>query len=259
MKKIILFIFVSILGLGLIGCQTGGYKPTGSIKLEEIEPLNIGDKVELQVTLTSLEGKIEFSSSNDKLVYVDEDGMLTAVESGKATVTASIVVDGKEYSDSIEVEVLELVIKHEHVKCPICEKCISLECDGPSEEKCLGHEEEHEFCEICGKCLTNDCDETLHEKCLGHLEEHDCNEHKSDWQTVGKVECGEYGLKQIICLICNDVLAEETFRQEHDYNTEVLKEKSCTQTGETKYTCSLCSYSYIDYDYANGHGQGGWK
>ena len=251
MKKIISFIFISILSISLLGCQMGGFQPTGSIELEEIDELSVGDEVQLQVTLKSLQGKLKFESSHEDVVIVDEEGVLTAVGIGSSTVTVTINVSDKEYSDSIEVEV-----NHLHIKCPICNKCASLDCSYPEEDRCDGHPELIicPLCPECGKCISVDCPDPEHEKCEGHeIPTHDCNEHQSDWQVVGNVSCGEYGLKVIICLVCNTVLEEETFRQEHHYKEEILKEKTCTQNGETKYSCLICDHSYVDYDYANGH------
>jgi len=251
MKKIISFIFISILLISLLGCQMGGFQPTGSIELEEIDVLSVGDEVELQVTLKSLEGKLKFESSHEDVVIIDEEGVLTAVGIGTSTVTVTITVSDKEYSDSIEVEV-----NHLHIRCPICNKCASLDCSYPEEDRCYGHPEliVCPLCPECGKCISVDCPNPEHEKCEGHeIPTHDCNEHQSDWQVVGNVSCGDYGLKVISCLVCNTVLEEETFRQEHQYKEEILKEKTCTQNGETRYSCLICDHSYIDYDYATGH------
>ena len=253
MKKIILFIFISILSISLIGCQMGGFQPTGSIELEEIDTLYVGDTVELTVTLTSLQGEVTFESSNEDVAVVDEEGILSAVSAGTTTITAKIVVSNKEYTDSIEVEVEPAPIKHEHEHCLICNKCTSADCDGNDDEKCLGHEVIHPTCETCGKCTFVDCNESTHEKCEGHEIEHNCTEHKSDWTIVGEVECGEYGTQVIKCTICGETLEEKTYRQNHEYKETVISEKTCTQNGEIKYTCLLCEYSYTDYEYSNGH------
>ena len=34
--------------------------------------------------------------------------------------------------------------KHEHTACPDCGKCIAEDCDGTSDEKCMGHAPKHE-------------------------------------------------------------------------------------------------------------------
>ena len=60
MKKIILFIFTSIILLGLAGCVQGGFTPTGTIELEEIESIYVGEEIKLNVTLTNLEGEVVF-------------------------------------------------------------------------------------------------------------------------------------------------------------------------------------------------------
>ena len=252
MKKILLLIIISILSISLLGCQMGGLQPSGSIELQEVELLYVGDEVELNVTLTSLNGQVEFESSNEEVAIVDEDGLLKAVGEGIATVTATITVSNKEYSDSIEIEVQEALVVHEHKYCEICNKCLSFECDGPDEERCWGHNEEHPSCDECGKCTLEDCKD--HDKCEGHeVLVHDCNEHKSEWIITEEAKCGQYGIEAILCTICGETLEQKSYRQNHEYKETVISEKSCTQNGEIKYTCTLCGYSYSDYQYSNGH------
>ena len=72
--------------------------------------------------------------------------------------------------DGLEEEKCLGHIIHEHIACEDCGKCISEDCDGLEEEKCLGHIiHEHIACEDCGKCISEDCDGSEEEKCLGHI------------------------------------------------------------------------------------------
>ena len=60
--------------------------------------------------------------------------------------------------------------KHEHVACPECGKCTDPKCDGEESDKCAGHAPKHEHtaCPKCGKCIDPECDGTSSDKCLGH-------------------------------------------------------------------------------------------
>ena len=65
--------------------------------------------------------------------------------------------------------------KHEHTACPECGKCIAEDCDGTSDEKCMGHAPKHEHvaCPECGKCTDPECDGEESDKCLGHTPKHE--------------------------------------------------------------------------------------
>ncbi len=226
MKKIILTIFVTILFFGLVGC--GNLQQTSrSIEIKDVEPIELGNVVKLEIVLNNLEGEVIVESSNPNVLGVEqlEDGWyITGKIIDIATITASVTYSGTKYQDTIEVEVLGCVIPEDHT---------------------------HELCIICGKCTLDDCDE---EQCLGHENiEHVCEENQSEWITVGKIECGKDLVQQIVCTVCGEVLDEQTVKFEHEYETETLKEKTCEQDGEIKYTCVHCGDNYIKKDYSLGH------
>ena len=146
--------------------------------------------------------------------------------------------------------------KHEHVACPDCGKCTDPECDGAETDKCLGHAPKHEHtaCPECGKCTDPLCDGEDIEKCLGHEEPtHNCEDYKSDWIELGDITCGESGIKQIICTKCNEVLQEEVIKKEHNYESIIVSEKTCTSDGVIKYTCDICKDSYTEREESIGH------
>ena len=146
--------------------------------------------------------------------------------------------------------------KHEHVACPDCGKCTDPECDGAKTDKCLGHAPKHEHtaCPECGKCTDTLCDGEDIEKCLGHEEPtHNCEDYKSDWIELGDITCGESGIKQIICTKCNEVLQEEVIKKEHNYESIIVSEKTCTSDGVIKYTCDICKDSYTEREESIGH------
>ena len=183
MKKTLLFVFSALLAFSLFGCQMGGgnggnndpdgsFVQTPSIKLEEVNPMEIGESKKLDAKLTLLTGKVTFESSNEEVISVDEEGVVTAVGSGTATITASIKANNStdEYSHSIEIEVLPPAVpEHVHTECVECGKCTSTECDGDDADKCQGHPvHEHVECPECGKCTSEDCTD---EKCQGHVKD----------------------------------------------------------------------------------------
>ena len=244
MKKTLLFVFSAILAFSLLGCQMGGnggqtndpdesFVQTPSIKLEEVNPMEIGETQQLNVKLTLLSGTVKYESSDEDIITVSSDGIVTAVSSGKATVTATIdsTDTNKEYSHSIEIEVLPpAVLEHTHTQCLECGKCTAEDCNGEESEKCKGHDE---------------------------VDTHDCNEHKSDWIDVNEFSCGETGQQKIICNKCQKVVQTRTFKKEHIYESSLICEKTCTEDGQTKYTCTVCSHYYIRRDYSTGHVKGG--
>jgi ribosomal protein L19 len=143
MKKTILFVFCAVISIFIFGCQTTRKDEIPSIKLNEIEPMKIGDTVQLTVELKFFEGNVNFQSNDESIVIVNDSGVVTAIDCGQSTVIASIEKDGKKYSDSIEIEVLKnepVKPSHEHEKCSECGKCISEDCDGEEQDKCQGHE-----------------------------------------------------------------------------------------------------------------------
>ena len=182
MKKTLLFVFSALLAFSLFGCQMGGsgsgnddpdgsFVQTPSIKLDEVNPLEIGETYQLNVKLTLLNGTVKYESSNEEVISVDEEGLVTAVGSGTATITASIKANNStyEYSHSIEIEVLPPAVpEHVHTECFECGKCTSTECDDEA-NKCPGHPvHEHTPCDVCGKCVAIDCDGEESDKCAGH-------------------------------------------------------------------------------------------
>ena len=143
---------------------------------------------------------------------------------------------------------------HEHTSCKECGKCIAEDCDGTSDEKCMGHTSlhEHTLCLECNKCIDPLCNEA--DICLGHQNDtHICEDNLSDWILPEEISCGKTLIKQIVCTICGEVKQEETFIIEHNYESKVVSEKTCTTDGVVKFTCSNCSKSYTERDYSTGH------
>lgn len=55
--------------------------------------------------------------------------------------------------------------------------------------------------------------------------------------------CSETGTKKYTCSVCEDTYTETITKLPHTYNA-VVTPPTCTQSGYTTYTCSVCNYSY---------------
>ena len=222
-KTIINYLFILMMTLTICSCKKGQNHEERKIELEQVTILEVGESLKLNYTLTNLSGIIMFDSSNEDVIIVDETGFITALTKGKSTITASVTYNDRVYSDSINIDVVET--KHTHSTCDVCNKCISPDCTGSEEDKCKGHS----------------------------VEEHNCLDYKSDWQFKDDFICGENVEQFIICLKCGTTIEKKTVDLEHNFETEVLKAKTCEEDGELKHTCTICEYSYTETDHSLGH------
>ena len=228
MKKILYCICLLIIILSFVGCKNkckGNKIPT--FEIESVEPLEIGEEIKLKITTDCDNPIFEYKSSKEEVIKVNEEGVLTAISSGISNITVYLYFNDQKYEKTIEIKVLESVIPpHQHTACSECGLCTDENC--PDEEaKCLGHEV--------------------------IVPPHDCNMCKSDWIPVGEVVCEKPITYQIICNECERVLEEKVVTFEHNYESEVISVKTCTENGEVKYTCSICEDSYSTKEIAEGH------
>ena len=94
MKKFVAFVLLLVLALVFIGCEMGGGEvvPTkvsiteSSLELEVGKNYNLGYSVEPKDAANKL---VEWKSSDAAIVTVDQNGRLTAVAEGEATITAT--------------------------------------------------------------------------------------------------------------------------------------------------------------------------
>ena len=59
------------------------------------------------------------------------------------------------------------------------------------------------------------------------IDEHECVE--SDWIDVEEFTCGERGDQYTECTICGELMNARTYRKEHEYIEEVVKEVATTE------------------------------
>ena len=69
---------------------------------------------------------------------------------------------------------------------------------------------------------------------------HECLDNQSEWKVVKEATCDNPGLKQTVCLICNEVIDEEYFSTRHHYSEQIVKVATCTEEGIIRLTCDLC-------------------
>lgn len=111
---IILLIVLSVLVVILMHSINVKTLPTGTTNnyinlfYNELE-LRVGDKKKLEVNLseTSKNYKIEWFSNNDNVVTVDKNGNIVAVNEGDAIILVAYYVDDKVYDDECRIHVLK--------------------------------------------------------------------------------------------------------------------------------------------------------
>ena len=229
MKKILYFIITLLLVFNFLGCKKDKIDDLNiTIEISDVRNIEIGEQLKLIVTLSGINEQTKYETSDENIITINSEGLLTGINKGIATITAYIDYNDKKYLDFVEIEVLEPKLpSHEHSLCEICGKCTNLECDGKEEDKCIGHE--------------------------NPVPPHDCELEKSDWISIEEIKCGESGIQQIICTECERVLEERIISIEHEYRSEITQEKTCTQNGITTYTCNNCDHSYTTKQTATGH------
>lgn len=88
MKKI-RNIIIAVLSIVCLSCLFAGCVK-GSVTLDKTElTIEYGKTAQLTATVTDIEEKVVWSTSNENIVKVDQDGKVTAVDTGTATVTAT--------------------------------------------------------------------------------------------------------------------------------------------------------------------------
>ena len=226
---LLMFFFVTACALNLGGSGTNNpsLSQKAGITAEVVDEILVGNTTKINYTLNLISGEVTFKSSNEKIATVDEEGVVLGIAKGKTIITLTCTTSDEKYTTEVTINVVEEKSEHQHVKCSICSKCTSSDCDGELYERCQGHEEE--------------------------IPVHDCEDYASDWIDKEPFSCGESGKQVIICTKCNEVLQEKTILKEHSYESKVLQEKTCTKDGKVEYTCSICYDNYIKTDYAKGH------
>ena len=99
-KKFVAGISLALAGSVLIGCKPGGNPPEAPLVFQKLDiekesvNLSLGEEkalsVEVKANKETFEEKVQWTSSNEAVVTVDENGKLVAVGPGTAVITAKI-------------------------------------------------------------------------------------------------------------------------------------------------------------------------
>lgn len=82
---------------------------------------------------------------------------------------------------------------------------------------------------------------------------HDCREFLSDWIDVTSYGCGYQNEQVKKCTKCDNIIETQFVTKQHNYESKIVTELTCTTNGITKFTCTLCNDTYQHTYYAKGH------
>lgn len=95
-----------LVGGGLTACNPEDPNPIVTITNGESATLEVGETLQLNVTLEHSDEEIVYTSSNTSVATINDTGLITAVAKGEATITAKI----GDISDTIKITVTESAV-----------------------------------------------------------------------------------------------------------------------------------------------------
>lgn len=121
MKKILTLFVVFLLAFVIVGCNNDDDDKDVAVETVTVtvakETIKVGETTTVTATVkpdNATDKDVEFSSSDDAIATVDEDGKVIGVSEGTVTITAE--AGGKEGTVSITVEEAEIVVEVEAVE-----------------------------------------------------------------------------------------------------------------------------------------------
>lgn len=228
---------------------------------------------------------VTWESSDISVATVDENGKVTAVKEGSATITVrtadggftdtcTVTVDCSHLSTTVVPAEPSTCIKHGHAEYTVCNDCGAVVAGSDAELPLAPHsyvenaEEEYlvsaatcvdravyyESCSVCGAAGT----ETFE---YGDV---DLSNHVGETYLVGQKDatCIETGYTgDVYCSSCDNMISAgtETPLAAHTYGEWVETTKpTCTEPGEETRTCAVCGNFETRPVAATGHTPGEW-
>ena len=229
---------------------------------------------------------VTWESSDTSVATVDENGKVTAVKEGSATITVrtadggftdtcTVTVDCSHLSTTVVPAEPSTCIEHGHAEYTVCNDCGAVVAGSDAELPLAPHnyvenaEEEYlvsaatcvdravyyESCSVCGAAGT----ETFE---YGDV---DLTNHVGETYLVGQKDatCIETGYTgDVYCSSCDNMISAgtETPLAEHTYGEWVETTKpTCTEPGEETRTCAVCGNFETRPVDATGHTPGEWS
>lgn len=229
---------------------------------------------------------VTWESSDTSVATVDENGEVTAVKEGSATITVrtadggftdtcTVTVDCSHLSTTVVPAEPSTCIKHGHAEYTVCNDCGAVVAGSDAELPLAPHsyvenaEEEYlvsaatcvdravyyESCSVCGAAGT----ETFE---YGDV---DSSNHVGETYLIGQKDatCIETGYTgDVYCSSCDNMISAgtETPLAEHTYGEWVETTKpTCTEPGEETRVCEVCGTNETRPVAATGHTPGEWS
>jgi hypothetical protein len=235
-------------------------KGNPDIKVEAVDDKTYGDDdFELEVEYEG-NGKLSFSSDNEKVLKVDKYGNVSIVGAGTATITVSVAANVN--YDSAEKSVQVTVNKAatapnapasalipEHTVKTVAD--VNLPTDWQWSENDKNTElADNEPVKATANYIGKDAGNYEIESVEITITRQPC-EHKGGTESVDKVAatCIEAGYTgDTVCEICGEVIegGEEIPATGHSYKSEITKEATAKEEGEITYTCLVCGDTYTE-------------
>lgn len=167
------------------------------------------------LTQATVNGAISYTSSAPNVATVDENGQVTIVGAGTATITAT-AAETENYK-SAKASYTLIVTDHSYIDVVTAPNC--------TEQGYTTH--------TCSECT--DTYKDTYMNATGHT--------WSEWEAVNSPNCTDKGSQKRICTVCNVTETEDIDPNGHDWNEKytVDKQPTTTEDGSKSIHCKSCN------------------
>ena len=167
------------------------------------------------LTQATVNGAISYTSSAPNVATVDENGQVTIVGAGTATITAT-AAETENYK-SAKASYTLIVTDHSYIDVVTAPNC--------TEQGYTTH--------TCSECT--DTYKDTYMNATGHT--------WSEWEAVNSPNCTDKGSQKRICTVCNVTETEDIAPNGHDWNEKytVDKQPTTTEDGSKSIHCKSCN------------------